>query len=54
MRQQVIDLLTKVQRMRCAQGKYFKTREKVHLIASKQLEMEVDIETAKLLTDLKK
>lgn len=52
MRQQVIDLFKKVAEMRAAQGRYFKTRSKDDLIASKRLEVEIDTEVPRLIKSL--
>ena len=54
MRQQVISFIEKYQKMRSAQKKYFKTKDQVHLIESKKLETENDIEADRLLPLLKK
>lgn len=53
MRQEVINLLEKVNLMRSAQKRYFKSRMQNDLIESKRLETEVDSETPALLTRLK-
>ena len=54
MRQQVIDLLEKVERMRSAQKDYFKKgRQSADLVRSKQLEIEVDQELPAMINRLK-
>jgi hypothetical protein len=52
MRQEVINLLNKVQEMRSAQKRYFKSRKQNDLIESKRLEIEVDTATPAMLKAL--
>lgn len=49
MRQKAIDFVVKVEHLRAAQKRYFKTRNKDDLVESKKLETEIDIDGPKLL-----